>query len=75
VNLQRNPERWTGYNGSHVWSAIYEENCMRAATSVDDMCYEERVLFRLLSGRASQVDPGLTARLVSALQSDIGSRV
>jgi len=28
-----------------------EENCMRAATSVDDMCYEERVLFRLLSGR------------------------
>ena len=24
VNLQLNPERWTGYNGSHVWRAIYE---------------------------------------------------
>ena len=26
VNLQLNPERYTGYNGSHVWSAIYQEN-------------------------------------------------
>ena len=50
VNLLLNPERWTGYNGSHVWSAIYDENCLRGVRSVDDMCYEERVLYRLLSG-------------------------
>ena len=50
VNLQLNPERWTGYNGSHVWSAIYDENCLRGVASFDDMCYEERVLYRLLSG-------------------------
>jgi len=62
VNLQSNPERNTGYNGTHIWNAIYEENCL--AVSVDDndfdkrmgstefteTCFEERVLYRLLSG-------------------------
>lgn len=50
VNLAKNPERWTGYNGSHVWNAIYEENCFEKLGSLDEMCYEERVLYRLLSG-------------------------
>ena len=27
VNLLLNEERWTGYNGSHVWDMIYSENC------------------------------------------------
>ena len=56
VNLQLNPERWTGYNGSHVWRAIYEENCLKSASSVDEMCYEERVLYRLLSGMHSSIN-------------------
>jgi hypothetical protein len=56
VNLLLNPERWTGYNGSHVWSAIYDENCLRGVRSVDDMCYEERVLYRLLSGMHTAVN-------------------
>lgn len=50
LNLNLNPERWTGYNGSHVWTAIYEENCFEKLGDLDDMCYEERVLYRLLSG-------------------------
>ena len=51
VNLQLNPERNTGYNGTHIWTAIYEENCLAldGITSAP-MCYEERVLYRLLSG-------------------------
>ena len=66
VNLQLNPERYTGYNGSHVWSAIYSENCFSGAAirghslsergpeaSTDALCYEERVLYRLLSGMHS----------------------
>ena len=56
VNLQLNPERWTGYNGSHVWRAVYEENCLKSASSVDEMCYEERVLYRLLSGMHSSIN-------------------
>jgi hypothetical protein len=27
VNLKRNPESNTGYNGTQVWDAIYRENC------------------------------------------------
>jgi flavocytochrome c len=48
VNLLLNPERNTGYNGTHIWNAIYQENCL--AVKEDEMCYEERVMHRLLSG-------------------------
>lgn len=51
VNLVSNPERNTGYNGTHIWKAIYYENCMALdGNTTGPMCYEERVLFRLLSG-------------------------
>lgn len=50
VNLKLNPERWTAYNGSHVWNAIYHENCFAKMGEFEEMCYEERVLYRLLSG-------------------------
>lgn len=48
VNLLLNPERNTGYNGTHIWNAIYQENCLVAKEH--EMCYEERVMHRLLSG-------------------------
>lgn len=58
VNLIKNPERNTGYNGSHIWEAMYNENCFEVGSTLprgrfntgDGMCYEERVLYRLLSG-------------------------
>lgn len=57
VNLMKNPERNTGYNGSHIWGAMYNENCFEVGQSLPrgrvgsaPMCYEERVLYRLLSG-------------------------
>jgi len=56
VSLTKNPERWTGYNGSDVWRAMYEENCFRGHNEVDDMCYEERVLYRLLSGMHASIN-------------------
>lgn len=49
VNLVLNPERNTGYNGTHIWNAMYEENCVTPQKE-ENMCYEERVLYRLLSG-------------------------
>jgi hypothetical protein len=39
LDLRRNPERWTGYNGSKVWASIYEENCFSKG-GMSDMCYE-----------------------------------
>lgn len=57
VNLVKNPHRNTGYNGSHIWQAMYNENCFEVGQSLSrgrfgstQMCYEERVLYRLLSG-------------------------
>lgn len=51
VDLILNPERNTGYNGTHIWRAIYEENCIDMDGLTDEpMCYEERVLYRMLSG-------------------------
>jgi ERO1-like protein alpha len=49
VNLQKYPEGNTGYgkDGTIVWNRIYNENCFK----VDDMCLEERVFFRLISGK------------------------
>ena len=47
VNLQRNPESYTGYNGTKVWDAIYQENCLqRTAGHEEGICLEERVLYR-----------------------------
>jgi hypothetical protein len=28
VNLNENKETFTAYNGTNIWQAIYEENCM-----------------------------------------------
>ena len=51
VDLHLNPERNTGYNGTHIWTAIYEENCRAVSPDSDtDVCLEERVLYRLFSG-------------------------
>ena len=51
VDLSLNPERNTGYNGTHIWRAIYEENCIDLnGEQSQPMCYEERVMYRLLSG-------------------------
>ena len=35
VNLLENSEAYTMYNGSHIWKAIYEENCFG-----EDACTE-----------------------------------
>ena len=47
IDLHANEEHNTYYNGSHIWTAIYDDNCVG---SDGGMCYEETVLYRLLSG-------------------------
>eukprot|EP01059_Diplonema_ambulator_P001791 TRINITY_DN11515_c0_g1_i2.p1 TRINITY_DN11515_c0_g1~~TRINITY_DN11515_c0_g1_i2.p1 ORF type:complete len:1049 (+),score=253.63 TRINITY_DN11515_c0_g1_i2:74-3220(+) len=56
VNLMLNPESYTGYNGSEVWSRVYHENCLTNGSTVDTLCYEHRVLYRLLSGMHSSIN-------------------
>ncbi|CAM9484266.1 unnamed protein product [Phaeothamnion confervicola] len=55
VNLELNPEKFTGYSGASaqkVWRSIYMENCFGFG---DDVCKEKRVFFRLLSGLQSSI--------------------
>ncbi len=57
VNLEYNPESNTGYSGkeaNRVWQAIYTENCFKSGV-LENMCLEERVFFRLLSGLHSSI--------------------
>jgi len=54
VNLQLNPETFTGYNGSSVWETIYQNNCFQ--NDELETCYEEQFLYRLLSGLHSSIN-------------------
>jgi flavocytochrome c len=62
VDLGANLEQFTGYNGSKLWDAIYQENCFSRQRAfgrepiMGELCYEERVLYRLLSGMHSAVN-------------------
>ena len=53
VDLLDNPERWTGYNGSKIWTAIHDENCI--LDNSKEQCFEERVLRKLLSGMHASI--------------------
>ncbi|CAN0020420.1 unnamed protein product [Ascophyllum nodosum] len=55
VNLELNPEKFTGYSGAssaRVWGSIYWENLRGFQNSG---CMEKRILFRLMSGLHSSI--------------------
>ena len=48
VNLQLNPERYTGYTGPsarRIWDAVYSENCPKCKLSSKSLCSSIFVLF------------------------------
>ena len=54
VDLLRNPERFTAYGGfsaHRIWRSIYHENCFER----DDVCYEKRIFYRMISGMQSSI--------------------
>ncbi|XP_057460670.1 endoplasmic reticulum oxidoreductin-1-like [Actinidia eriantha] len=56
VNLQLNPERYTGYVGPstrRIWDAIYSENCPKYSSG--EVCQEKKVLYKLISGLHSSI--------------------
>ncbi|TYZ66671.1 hypothetical protein PybrP1_000578 [[Pythium] brassicae (nom. inval.)] len=69
INLLENPERYTGYSGyqaERVWHAIYQENCFTPALgheqSLEGMCLEERVYYRLISGLQASINTHIALR-------------
>ncbi|RZC45412.1 hypothetical protein C5167_038356 [Papaver somniferum] len=62
VNLQLNPERYTGYTGPsarRIWDAIYTENCPRYPSG--EFCKEKKVLYKLISGLHSSISIHIAA--------------
>ncbi|KAL4280682.1 hypothetical protein GQ457_03G035240 [Hibiscus cannabinus] len=56
VNLQLNPERYTGYTGPsarRIWDAVYSENCPKYPA--EELCQEEKILYKLISGLHSSI--------------------
>ncbi|CAD6232280.1 unnamed protein product [Miscanthus lutarioriparius] len=56
VNLQLNPERYTGYTGDsarRMWDAIYKENCPKYPSK--ELCHEKKALYKLISGLHSSI--------------------
>lgn len=61
MNLNENKESYTAYNGTNVWRAIYEENCMLEVMqnkfiNPKDQCSEETLLYQLISGIHASVN-------------------
>lgn len=76
VDLLLNPERYTGYKGvsaNRIWNAIYIENCFRPKNpfpayhlyiqtqKLNNMCLEERVYYRAISGLHTSINIHLCA--------------
>ncbi|XP_062015926.1 endoplasmic reticulum oxidoreductin-1-like isoform X2 [Rosa rugosa] len=62
VNLLLNPERYTGYTGPsarRIWDAVYSENCPKYSSQ--DICQEQRVLYKLISGLHSSISIHIAA--------------
>lgn len=59
INLLSNPERYTGYKGSHahrVWSSVYSQSCFAGSSNPgEDSCTEKRIFYRLISGLHSSI--------------------
>jgi ERO1-like protein alpha len=58
-----NPEGYTGFSGPparRIWRAIYGENCFKSS-KLEELCLEERVFFRILSGMQACVAAHIAA--------------
>ncbi|RWW65324.1 hypothetical protein BHE74_00027370 [Ensete ventricosum] len=62
VNLQLNPERYTGYTGPsarRIWETIYTENCPKYPSG--EFCQEKKVLYKLISGLHASISVHIAA--------------
>lgn len=55
VDLIKNVESFTGYQGQDIWNTIYHHNCFKGET-----CTEERLLRRAISGMHTSVSTHLS---------------
>ena len=54
INLLKNPEGYTGYQGPHIWKAIFSENCFSDRFNL--LCKEDKIFYRIFSGWLSNTN-------------------
>lgn len=54
INLVKNSEAFTNYNGRDIWNAIYQENCF--SNNLENICTEEKMLYKLISGLHANIN-------------------
>ena len=65
VNLPDNKESYTAYDGSAVWRAIYDENCLMdrlTGLNLADTCQSETLLYQIISGLHASISLHVAAR-------------
>ena len=56
IDLQVDKEQYTGYQGSHIWKRIYEENCWNSF----EKCNDNKFLYKMISGMHTSVSSHLS---------------
>eukprot|EP00253_Pinus_taeda_P019913 PITA_19913 len=72
VNLQLNPERYTGYIGPssrRIWDSIYKEHCLKDGPG--DSSPERRVFYKLISGLHSSITVHIAAEYLLDAEKDL----
>lgn len=65
VNLPENKESYTAYDGSSIWRAIYDENCLMdrlTGFNLADTCQSETLLYQLVSGLHASISLHVASR-------------
>eukprot|EP00253_Pinus_taeda_P010343 PITA_10343 len=72
VNLQLNPERYTGYIGPssrRIWDSIYKEHCLKHGPG--DSSPERWVFYKLISGLHSSITVHIVAEYLLDAEKDL----
>lgn len=78
VSLPDNPERYTGYSGSHanmIWNSVYKENCFGYTGETSPMAESDLKIEKVPGEEGSCIEQRLFYRLVSGMHSSVSTHL
>jgi ERO1-like protein alpha len=70
VDLHEDLEEYTGFQGKEIWDLIYKENCKKFY----DMCTNNKLLYRLISGMHTSVSSHLSYYFKNPITQDASKK-
>ena len=58
LDIYRNVESFTNYNGVPIWELIYRENCFQS--NYEQLCSDEKILYNIISGLHTSISTHLS---------------